>query len=247
MRWASVVLCLLLLSPSLVQAAHEHDHRYMVVGRVLDQEGLPAGQVSVRAQLTGTGDFIPAQATRTTCMGDFQAVFRAVDVQGAEVRVEVLDQQETQEADPIVRRSFFKLTAPSAQSASECQAQRENFTLHQIVTGRVLGPGGQPLAGQPVTVTLPLEGGGSLEGNGTTNAAGDFAVFFQSAQLERAGTAEVTAAGDTWTQPLDREHRITVADHRQEADPSSTRWVLAGALVLLALGGVVFVIWHRQR
>lgn len=247
MRWVPVLLSVALLAPPLVQAAHVHDHRYMVVGRVLDDEGLPAGQLSVRAELTGTGGFVPAQATRTNCFGDFQAVFRAEIVEDAEVRVEVLGEKTVEEADPVLRRTFLKLTAPTAESPPACQDERANFTSQQVVTGRLIGAGGQPLSGQTVDVVLPLEEGGMLKGNGTTNAAGDFAVFFQSAQLAAADTAEVSAAGDTWSQPLDEDHRITVADHVQEAVESSSRWVLAGILVLLALGGVVFLIWQRQR
>lgn len=245
-RWVPVLLCVVLLAPPIVQAAHVHDHRYMVTGRVLDDEGLPAGQVSVRAELTGTESFVPAQATRTNCMGDFQAVFRAQAVDGAEVRVEVLGRTATQDADPILRRTFVKLEAPSAQSPPACQDERANFTSQHVVTGRLIGPGGQPLAGQAVDVVLPIEEGSSLEANGTTNAAGDFAVFFQNPRLTQADTVEITAAGDTWIQTLDKEHRITVADHVQEATESSSRWVLAGVLVLLALGGVAFLIWQRQ-
>lgn len=238
---------MVLLAPPIVQAAHVHDHRYMVTGRVLDDEGLPAGQVSVRAELIGTESFVSAQATRTNCMGDFQTVFRAEGVDDAEVRVEVLGQTTTEDADPVLRRTFLKLDAPAAQSAPACQDERANFTDQQVVTGRLIDPGGQPLAGQAVDVVLPLEEGAALEANGTTNAAGDFAVFFQNPRLAQADTAEVTAAGDTWSQRLDEQHRITVADHIQEATESSSRWVLAGVLVFLALGGVAFLIWQRQR
>ncbi len=247
MRWLPVLLGVVLLAPPIVQAAHVHDHRYMVTGRVLDDEGLPAGQVSVRAELTGTESFVPAQATRTNCMGDFQTVFRAEGVDDAEVRVEVLGQTTVEDADPLLRRTFLKLEAPSAQSPQACQDQRANFTSQQVVTGRLIGPSGQPLAGQAVDVILPVEEGPPMEGDGTTNAAGDFAIFFQNPRLAQAGTAEITAAGDTWSQTLDERHRITVADHIQEATESSSRWVLAGVLVFLALGGVVFLIWQRQR
>ncbi len=247
MRWVPFLLCAVLLGPPIVQAAHVHDHRYMVVGRVLDGQGLPAGNISVRAELVGTEGFVPAQAVSTKCTGDFLFVFRVDGLDGVEARVSVLSEERSQPVDPIVRRSFFKLVAPSAESSPGCSQARADFPDQQVVTGRLIGPGGQPLSGQTVEVTLPLDDGGELEGNGTTNAAGDFAVFFQSPKLTMAETAQVSAAGDTWTQALDDEHRITVADHVQEPTQSSSRWVLAGALVLLALGGVTFLIWQRNR
>ncbi|MDX1610759.1 MAG: hypothetical protein R3185_00220 [Candidatus Thermoplasmatota archaeon] len=234
MRWALLAVMLLLLAPSLAQAAHTHDHRYMVAGRVLDDEGLPAGQVGLRVELVGAEGFVPAEAPRTNCQGDFLAVFDLDQVPAdAEARVTVQGETFSKVLDPTVRRSFFKINASSVEVDPSCDPFRARFGSQHVVTLRLLDPAGQPLEGAPVEMRLELASGQPLTGNATTNAAGDVAVGFQSERLNQGGKAVISARGDVWEAPLDTTFHITVADHVASRDvPSPSPALLVGLLGL---------------
>lgn len=231
----------------LVDAAHVHDHRYMVVGRVLDGQRLPAGFVSVRGELLDAPSFVPAQVAQTNCLGDFVLVYSASDLADASLRLTVNDRSSEHALDLGLRRTVAKLDVPGTFAPRECVGQRANFTQRHVVTGRLIGDGGQPRVSAEVSVTLALAGGPPLEASGATNEAGDFAIGFQSGRLGAGGTAVVTDGRSTWQEPLDTTYHMTVADHVDGDAPSLVWPILAGALALLAAGGLLYLYFVQRN
>lgn len=242
-RLAAPILAVALLVP-VALATHEHEHRYMVMGRVLDSEGLPAALVPVSAELEGTEAFVASRADRTNCLGDFLLAFPIAKLGQASVRVTVGATEVTEPVDPLMRRTFLKLSVPGNFTAPVCEEERRNFTQRQTVTGRLL-KGGAPRAGQEVLVILELADGGELVANGTTSEAGDFAVVFRSPRLGQGDRAAVTDGGETWSTPTDPVYGISLADNVQ-AGGSNPVWMVAGVFALLAAGAAAWLVFQRR-
>lgn len=200
----SILLVLpVLLTPSAL-ADHAYSHRYVVFGRVLDENGAPAPGLEVIGAPTfgyegpcvthpeARTDAWGAEAfSRTNERGEFWLCYHAHVLSAAspgEVRLDVRGPtgeslaRETLSADPLMRVSFVDLRIPGSADGDATLLDGEH-----LVAGRVWSPwvSGEKLDGVPVEglalkdlpVNVSVRDGDTQRTAATrTNAYGDFAV-----------------------------------------------------------------------
>ncbi len=250
----SLLVAALLLAAVLPAGAlaSGHEGRYVVFGRVLDEHGLPAAELTVSIDLAGTD--APTQAKRTNCLGDFVAGFSVGDVEGAEIEIRTGGFVFKQAVDPVVRRTFVPITIPGTFEDDACREHRDTFHERHTVTGRVLDADGVLVGGEQVNVTLRLGDGSRLSATQVTSEAGEFSLGFQAPAIQQGGVAEVSVRDQAWTVPMDSTYELTVANQELEPPPEGAfPWgnvllvVVTLLAVLLAVGVVYFVLHGRRR
>ena len=247
---AALCVAVLLAVPfASAQSTQNYDERYMVVGRVLDSAGLPANRLSVRVELVETPAPVASQALPTNCEGDFVVVFPVRELGAGQARVTIGANSTMHALDPVTRRTHVKLEADGVFAAPDCQASREQFEDRHVVTGRLVEPNGRPIGRADVTVTVRFAIGGDQVRSAPTNAAGDFAILFQSGRFDQAAepdSAVMVWDGRTWTVELDGRFGVTVADRVVDLGSFPLIAVLAGTMVLAA-AGVLMWMWKGSE
>lgn len=217
------LLVLLALAP-LAQADHVYSHRYVVLGRVVDADGLPVENATVRVEVSGLqveSACAPFHATDTEAIpgrmrnvtdrhGEFWFCLHTHTIPaGASFRVTAAGTSVNTTADPHLRQSFVVVRLPEPSPQANATTAAESYTL----LGRVWRPGATTLEGIPVhgvvvpgaalNITVLPDEGDRLRANATTNAYGDWAIRVPTAARLTSGRIVVEAFGEATESPID--------------------------------------------
>lgn len=234
----ALALAAVAFAPILENAAADHvyTHRYIIQGRVVDEEGRPVQGAVVNVELKG---WFPADegvegpcpqeqagqrtgertfAAQTSPLGDYRFCIHAHQlIDAGSVVVTVGNQSAEEDKDMRSRIHLVHFTVASGVGAV---GDTERFNSEAGIRGRLWRPlssgdriegipaEGVAIARAPIHVTLVKPDGTEETGNGTTNNYGEFGVQFDYEGSLEGAQYVVRASGEEWTIDADATFRV---------------------------------------
>lgn len=260
----TLLIAILLLVPALsVVATHNFGHRLVVLGRLVDAEGLPVANEQVEVELEGLDLGTPEASacrsnpcpTQTGATGDFRVFWHAHGIgDGGTVRLTAAGQTFEKPFDSMLRWTPIQgQLADDVDNHDQATVERWNRTYS--VQGRVFQErGGVPdaettwvdgnvRAQVPVNITLTLPDGTVLNETVTTTNYGDFFARFEADRPFETAEIEIETEGQTVEPSFSSTHRATTTAVKIPPPPEEPfDWVPVIVIVALVggAGGLYF-------
>lgn len=226
---APAILALVLLASAapLASADHVYSHRYLVLGRVVDAQGLPVENATVTVTPVGfesegtcvnqpgteTDAFGPMRSRSVTnSFGEFVFCLHAhtLPATGASLRVQALNETVVTPIDREFRMSFVLVHLPESSPQANATAAASAYTVqgrvwtHQNATMEQIQVYGLTLGGLRVNVTVrSANSSETFNASTRTNAYGDFAVRLPTTARLTGGAVVVETFGQTREESVD--------------------------------------------
>lgn len=218
----AAVVALALAAVPLGAADHAYSHRFVLEGRVVDEDGLPLPNRTVEFFSVGGSFPAPCEGGHspvTNVEGDFRFCFHVHELEAStRVGVRVGNATVEKAMDTAFRRSVVTVVVEN-----ETGEAPERWDRTYRVSGKVWRPGativegvpvfGTALAGVPVNVSLLSAQGDVMRGTLVTDSYGDFDATYELVEGTDAAEVELVleSMGSMQRRPLEVfAHRHTV-------------------------------------